>query len=170
MKKSTKGAVAASAAALLLLGSLGTHATWSDDGTIDGTSLASGHLKLLPPDCGQGWLIDGVVFNPATIKLAPGSVVVEVCTFTVDTGGAKLQAKLVAGTPTYASATGLSAALTTTATYKDEAGDPVTNDTVFEDGDKITARIEVTLPTSVDGAVQDLSATLEDVTVTATQA
>lgn len=46
MKKSTKGAVAAGAAAVLLLGGAGSLAYWTDTATVNGGTLSSGSIEL----------------------------------------------------------------------------------------------------------------------------
>ena len=53
MKKSTKGAVAAGAAAVLLLGGAGTLAFWNADGTAEGGTLTAGTLELTDLTCGN---------------------------------------------------------------------------------------------------------------------
>ena len=170
MRKSTKGGLAAAAAALLLFGGLGTRATWSDGGTISGTDVGAGHLKLINANCG-GWLISGNLFDPATIKIVPGSVLTQVCTFEVDAVGVNLKASLSVTAPGFSTANGLTGVLNTAATYVDQAtGSPIDALTQLSDGDIIEATLTVTLPTSADNTIQDLTATLNDVTVTASQA
>jgi alternate signal-mediated exported protein len=157
VKKSTKGGLAAAAAVLLLIGGMGTRASWSDNGVVPGTAMNAGHLKLVNADC-DGWLISGNLLDPATIKIAPGNVLTQVCTFEVDALGVDLKANLSVTAPSFQT------------TFKDDAGDAIVpDDTVLNDGDVITAKLTVTLPSTVGNAVQDLSATLQDVTVTATQ-
>lgn len=57
MNKATKGAVAAGAAGILLLGGAGTFALWEDNASITGGTVSTGHLDLavaaghLGPDC-----------------------------------------------------------------------------------------------------------------------
>ena len=169
MKKSTKGGLAAAAAVLLLIGGMGTRASWSDNGVVPGTAMNAGHLKLVNADC-DGWLISGNLLAPATIKIAPGNVLTQVCTFEVDALGVDLKANLSVTAPTFQTTNGLTTALQTSATFEDGDGDDIVpDDTVLNDGDVITATLTVTLPSTVGNAVQDLTATLQDVTVTATQ-
>jgi alternate signal-mediated exported protein len=170
MKKTTRGTLAAAAAALLLFGGIGTHATWTADHAIDGTDVGVGHLKLINADCGDGWLIGADPFDPATIKVVPGTVLKLMCDFEVDALGANLKANLAVTTPSLTGDTDLASALTTSATYEDALGDPIAATTDLSDGDVVQATIKVTLPDTVDNAVQDLSATLGDITVTVTQA
>lgn len=172
MKKSTKGAMAGSAAALLLMGGLGTHATWSDGDSVPGTALGVGHLSLLQLGC-NGWLISGTASDPASVKIAPGGELTQVCTFEVDAVGANLKATLSVTSTSYdAGSDGdLTALLETDATYEDAVThNPIGATTQLEDGDTIEATITVTLPATADESIQDLNATLDSITVTATQA
>lgn len=78
MKKSTKGALAASAAGVLLLGGAGSLAFWSESQTTDAGTLASGDLTLSAVTC-AGW-VEGAA---AIIKIVPGDVVTNDCTATL---------------------------------------------------------------------------------------
>lgn len=170
MRKSTKGALAAGAAALLLFGGMGTRADWSDDGTVGGTDIASGHLKLVNASCG-GWKIGADVFDPTTIKIVPGSEITQICTFEVDAVGHNLKATLSVTAPSFSAANGLTSELTTAATYEDNVtAAAIDTTTQLSDGDVIKATVTVTLPDTVGNTIQDLTATLDSVTVTATQA
>ena len=101
MNKTTKGALAAGAAGVLLLGGVGTLAFWTDTETATGTGINSGHLKLTLPDCGEGWLLDGetTTFVPATDLLVPGDTLTKVCDYTVDAAGDHLAATFTATGP-----------------------------------------------------------------------
>ncbi|ABL83735.1 MULTISPECIES: alternate-type signal peptide domain-containing protein [unclassified Nocardioides] len=170
MRKSTKGALAAGAAALLLFGGMGTRAGWSDDGTFTGTDIGTGHLNLINATC-NGWKIGASAFDPATIKIVPGSVLTQVCTFEVDAVGTNLKATLSVTAPSFATANGLTGVLTTAATYVNNAdSSPIDATTQLADGTVIKATMTVTLPASADNTIQGLTATLDNVTVTATQA
>lgn len=168
MRRSTKGALAGSAAALLLMGGVGTHATWSDGDSVPGTTLGAGHLSLTDVEC-NGWLINGDLADPTSVKIAPGAELTQVCTFAVDALGAGLKATLSVTNPTVSGDNDLAAALTADATYEDEQGQTIATTTELGNGDEITATITVTLPSGVDESVQDLDATLDSITVTATQ-
>lgn len=175
MKKSTKGAVAASAAVLLLLGGWGTHASWTDNKTVTGTDVGTGTLAL-NGTC-DGWLLkidtsdpSPVSFDPSVLKLGPGNILTRHCTFTIDTGGAKVTADFSTsgGGLTGADAATLASNLNISTDYTDSAGVAIPGSTTFADGDEINADITVTLPAGVDSTVQNLAATLQDITVTAT--
>lgn len=172
MKRTTKGALAGGAAAVLLLGGAGTLAFWTDTQTIDGTDIASGHLKLVSPDC-TGWLLDGgAAFT--TQLLVPGDSLTQVCDYTVDTAGEHLAATFTATGPT--DITG-SAALVDeigfAAAYKVNTVAVGATDVAIVDGDIVTATLTVTWPTGVldndSNVLAGLTASLADVTVVATQ-
>jgi alternate signal-mediated exported protein len=169
MKKTSKGVLAGAVGVLLLGGAVSTHATWTDDGVISGTTIGAGHLKLVNAQC-NGWLINGNLFDPATIKLVPGSVLTQVCTFEVSALGADIKANLSVTAPQFQSANGLTAALQTSATYRDASTNaPIDASTALVDGEVVKAALQVTLPSLVGNAVQGLTATLQSITVTATQ-
>lgn len=171
MKKSTKGTLAASAAAVLLLGGFGTHAAWSDGTTVGGTDINTGHLALINASCGAWKIGTGTLtdFNVSTL-LVPGDVLTRVCTFEVDVAGA-VNAKLSVSAPTVLDHSGnLVSAVTPTATFEDVSDPanvvPVSSGDTLTDGESVEATITVNVPSS---APQDLVGHLNDITVTATQ-
>ncbi len=87
MKKTTKGALAAGAAAVLLMGGVGTLAFWTDTATTTGTTISAGHLDLTDGACGAGWVLDGG--TPYTNQvLVPGDTLTKSCSYTLDIAGA----------------------------------------------------------------------------------
>jgi alternate signal-mediated exported protein len=88
MKNSTKGAIAAAAAGVLLLGGAGTLAYWTDTASVDGTTINSGHLKLDASACNSAaWQLDGP--TPYTNqKLVPGDTLTKNCNVVIDAAGA----------------------------------------------------------------------------------
>lgn len=175
MKRSTKGAIAGSVAALLLMGGVGTHAGWSGGDSVPGTALGSGHLSLTRLGC-DGWLINGSVADPGTVRIAPGATLTQVCSFVVDAVGANLKATLSLTQPTVSATDptkpgdgAFVTALSAQATYKDALGNTIGTTTKLSDDDKITATITVTLAQDATDAIEDADAALASVTVTATQ-
>jgi alternate signal-mediated exported protein len=175
MRKSTKGAVAASAAAMLLIGAWGTQASWSDDQVLPSTAIGTGHLNLTG-SC-DDWLIkvdladpELVAFDPDLMKLAPGDLLQLSCEFTVDALGVNVSAKLSASTPQLSGddALGIVHALEIGQTYTKEDGSTIGTTTVLNDGDVIDALLTVSVPATITDA-QDLTAVLDAITVTATQ-
>ena len=178
MKKSTKGALAAAAAGSLLLGGAGSLAYWTDASTVGGNKITAGHLALSDANCG-GWTLGdtaATAFNPTTGRIVPGEVLTRVCTFTVDAKGARMRAEFDVSAPDFAAASdgNIVDELDVTATYDVTRGaatsSSVTMPAVIQNNDVITATIKVTF--DYDATVQDsqdLSATLNDITVTAKQ-
>lgn len=83
MKKSTKGSLAAGAAAVLLLGGAGSLAFWSDSDTIDGGTITAGSLTLSAVTCGADWLEAAVPTPVAVTTIVPGDTVTKTCTGTL---------------------------------------------------------------------------------------
>ena len=173
MNRTTKGALAGGAAAVLLLGGAGTLAFWTDTEVVTGTDIDSGHLQLVSPTC-TGWLLDGGAAY-TTQLLVPGDTLTQVCSYTVDATGSHLTASFDATAP--AGLTGdaaLLAELSFTDTYKVNTIVSGDTDVPIVDNDVVEATLTITWPY---GTVADndsnvllgLSASLADVTVVATQ-
>ena len=168
MKQATKGALAAGAAGSLLLGGAGSLAYWTDTGTVDGSSISSGHMSLTENGC-DGWKLDGgAAYTTQTI--VPGDSLTQVCTFTLNAQGDHLTASFGVATPTWATANGLTAELTKSAVYQVGATTVSSFPAAVVNGDTITATVTVTFPTtSTVDTSYDLTAILNDITVTVTQ-
>jgi alternate signal-mediated exported protein len=173
MNKTGKGALAVSAAGVLLLGGAGSLAFWNSTQTVSGTDIATGHLKLTSPSCGSGWLLDGgAVYT--TQLLVPGDTLTKICTFTVQTSGAHLTADLDTSDPAMSGDQALLDELHATATYKQNGSAIGSSDVAVANNDVIQATITVAWPygAGVDNdsnVLSGLSATLDTITVTATQ-
>ena len=170
MKKSTKGALAAGSAMVLLTGAAGTLAYWTDEKSAEGTTIGAGHLKLGDPSC-VGWTLDDDAAYLAQ-KLVPGDELTQVCTFNVDTDGDHLAATFDVSTPSLTGGAPLIEELDVNASY--EVNDvAATVPAEIVDGDVITATIVVTWDYGVEdndsNVVPGLQAVLDDITVTATQ-
>lgn len=83
MKKTTKGALAAGSAAVLLMGGAGTLAFWSDTGNADAGTITAGEFDLGDVVCGDDWL-EG---TDAITLLVPGDTVTKTCTGTLSITG-----------------------------------------------------------------------------------
>lgn len=115
MEKSTKAALAAGAAAVLLLGGgAGTIAFWTDSATVNGGEITHGTLAIEPgaidggtddaAACDADWVhadagaTPGYTGQPAVGEVVdlvvPGDVIEKSCTFTVTATGDHLQATL----------------------------------------------------------------------------
>ena len=180
MKKSTKGALAAAGAAALLVGGAGTLAFWTDDETVPGGTIDAGHLALVTDGTNAGcgdWELDSGEQAPVTWAdgdpLVPGDVLTKECLFTIDAEGNHLRATVAASTP---NTTGtLAAGLAVDATDITVAGVADTEFTESDDGAAlgVTVTVEFTDPGVSDNTYNDpatdVSAVLDDITVTATQ-
>ena len=174
MKKSTKGALAASAAGALLLGGAGSLAFWTDAVNVPGTSIASGELSLSTPDCGAGWQLDGTpTTNYTNQLLVPGDTLTETCTFTVDAKGSHITADFDVTGGSFTGAPALVAEITPSATYEVNGTSVGTTGVSVQDGDTVTADITITCPLGVENNASNvpggLTASLSDITITATQ-
>lgn len=83
MKKTTKGALAAGAAAVLLTGGAGTLAYWSDTGNADAGDINAGSFDLGDVTCDADWK-EG---TEAVALLVPGDKVTKTCTGTLSITG-----------------------------------------------------------------------------------
>jgi alternate signal-mediated exported protein len=180
MKNSMKGALAAGAAAVLLLGGAGSLAYWSDSATVNGGVISSGSLTLDAGTCDAGWT--HVVGGAAVVEVVPGDAIAKDCRFTIGAAGDNLSAlPTTPGAVTYTvTPTSPSLSLDVAATY-DIAGAVIDQTSVItedNDGDTLVAHIVVTMPfgSAEDAATpinindtQGLTATLDGLQVTLTQ-
>jgi alternate signal-mediated exported protein len=188
MKRSTKGALAASAAGILLLGGATTLAYWTADGEANGGSITAGTLTLSDGTCDAAWTYAaGAPGAGNTVALfVPGDVITKKCTFAVGATGDNLKAAVGApSTVTYTSVpAGTSLDLTANTTFA-ITGTPTgrvlangDNVTSADGGQTITATFVVTIPFGTDETattkvnsndMQGIAATLDKLTVTLTQ-
>jgi alternate signal-mediated exported protein len=178
MNKSTKGAIAAAAAGVLLLGGAGTLAYWTDSGTVAGGDIDAGTLTLSSPSCGS-WTYDngedanGATFTPGTSLLVPGDAVSKTCTTTLTATGEHMRGTIVASAPNDISPFQVAVGSITDATT------PLSGSTFTEanSGHNLSVTVTVTFPdngdpggpASGDNAFKLASATLDAITLTATQ-
>jgi len=181
MKKTTKGALAAGAAAVLLMGGAGSLAYWTDSGTITSATIASGNMSMTDPDCSGGWVYAAGAAGAgnAVTAFVPGDVVSETCTFAVNGTGDNLSATLTApDTVAITSPTGTSLTATVAAAYS-IGGAALTSPatiTSAQFGQTVTATVTVTFPYGTDetGTVntndtQNIQAQLDDIAITLQQ-
>lgn len=135
MNKTTKGALAAVAAGVLLSGGAGSLAYWHAQQDVGSASIDSGHVTLSAPDCttapNHGWQLDnGDVYTPGTTVLVPGDSISKICTMTLDLVGDHIGADLSIDTAALtADGTTLAAELAPSATFTVDGGAyaPITN-------------------------------------------
>lgn len=190
MNKTTKGALGASAAAVLLLGGAGSLAYWTDGATVNGGEVNSGFLTLDNGTCDASFVHgNGLARGTVVKKIVPGDVITKTCTFTIGADGDNLSATLAtAETATLFTKSGNTAeslSLPVDYTYKlDGAAFPDTGVVTDKDKDQVlVATIEVKFPygtpeTVVNGAAvngvndndtQNLLVKLDDLSVTLKQ-
>lgn len=179
MKKSTKGAIAAAGAAVLLLGGAGSLAYWTDQGSANGGALTTGNMALSDGTCAGDWTYaNGGDAGGTVTTIVPGDSITKDCTYTVTGSGDHLTANVTApGDVTYTTSGGTPTTmqLTASATY-DLGGTPVANGDSFAitGTQTLTAHIVVTFPYGDASTInandtQDITATLDAITITLTQ-
>jgi alternate signal-mediated exported protein len=166
MDKSTKGALAAAAAGLLLVGAAGSLAYWNATGSVNGGSIDSGKLALINPGP-QTWTLNG---NPASgsVVIVPGDELVFSGSFEIDAAGDNLQADVGV---TGGGGSGTLASYVTTDVEAAISGTPVTQVTAANDGDTIDVQASIDFPfgSSADNASQSKTLDLSDIAITLTQ-
>lgn len=174
MKKTTKGALAAGSAAVLLMGGAGTLAFWTDSVTTEGTEIASGHLSLDLESC-DGWTLDGGDAY-TTQLLVPGDTLTQECEYTLDIAGEHLRQvdfdvtlpSDVTGAAALIDEIGVTAGVTLNGAPQADA-----TNVAVADGDSVVVSIEIAWPYGVEdndsNVVGGLSAALNDITVVVTQ-
>lgn len=177
MKKSTKGALAAGAAAFLLLGGAGTLAYWTDDATVDGGTVDSGSIELVNVACATSWTYDdGSTTGITTVsKIVPGDTVVKQCTGDLVLDGDHIGASVDISQASLTSLKGLQDELSVDAALTDPAGGTVTGAGTHA----VTIDITVDFPygtvsspdptTGADNDSQIDTATLDAITLVAVQ-
>ncbi|WP_435771040.1 alternate-type signal peptide domain-containing protein [Nocardioides sp. SYSU DS0651] len=186
MRKTTKGALAAGAGGLLLLGGAGTLAYWSDTTTVDGGDITTGHLRITDAETCSGWTLDAdedaasAAFDPATDTLVPGDVISRTCDVVLEAAGEHLRATVTAtpGTSTdlFTATPGLTLAVAQVAASSDGGVTPfvtLSPQEVTEANDGDTLRVTTTVTFSAaaqdPATTQDITSALADIALTVTQ-
>lgn len=182
MKKTTKGALAAVAAGVLLMGGAGSLAYWSDTATVDGGAITTGELALGDATCDADWAyaVGNAGAGTTATLIVPGDTVAKQCTFTVTATGDNLQATLTTPTTVDVTETPGAASLQAdvSAAYAIGGAAIPASITSANDGQTVTATIEVAFPFGTDddattpvnvNDTQDIVATLDTIEVTLTQ-
>lgn len=182
MNKSTKGAVAAAAAGVLLLGGAGSLAFWTGSSSVPASTITAGELKLGAANC-AGWTFvnaGGAAFDPATDRVVPGDSVTRLCTIPITAIGKNLSANLTLPTANITK-TPTDANFTASATYKvGTAPGTAASKTTITSADNaanVYATITVTFPYGTDSTTnaqngngtQKATAALDALAVVATQ-
>lgn len=180
MQPTTKGALAAAAAACLLLGSAGSLAYWSGGAVADVGGFSSGKLGITAVGCDAAWTYaSGSAKGAAVTTVVPGDAITKNCVFTVSAQGDHLRATPTVPAAVPVTVTGASTpttlSLPVAATY-DVNGTAVTTGgslTQANDGQKLTAHLTVRFPygtpTLNGNDTQRLAAKLSTLTVSLAQ-
>jgi alternate signal-mediated exported protein len=171
MKKSTKGAVAAAAAGILLLGGAGTLAFWSADVDLPGGTFTAGELKLVEPECSD-WTLDdeeeapGVVVDDDTL-FVPGDSITQTCTATIIATGEHLRATVGVTGAEIGDEAGPYVTVDSDATIGGNSN--VTEITEANDGDAVSMTVTLTFNEGSGNETQGESVTLSDYALSLTQ-
>lgn len=180
MKKTTKGALAASTAAVLLLGGAGSLAYWNTEGTVAGGGFSTGDLELDFADCDRAsWTvvneIEGVRtpdVDLTTFKVVPGDVFTKTCTIKVVSVGDNIRAVLGVTDGTATPTAGFDTDDYEVTSSFLLAGAPLTEVDESNNDDLIDVELTVDFPigSAIDNDSKNQTLTLSDFTVAATQA
>lgn len=172
MNKATKGAVAAGAAAVLLLGGLGSFALWQDTESVGGGAINSGELNFEPTATPGVWtdISEGgsVVIgpDPSGYLIVPGDVLTYTNSYTVNSAGENIEATITADFSQVTGDPALAAALNTTVAV--DGGAALPNGSAVElPLTSPTQTIAVTVTITFDQATTDLVAQNETVNLNA---
>lgn len=158
MQKTTKGALAAGAAALLLAGGAGTFAAWqATGGQSGGEDVTTGHLRVtqVPESASWTWQTPGKVgepFAPGSDTLSPGDSVRFTAQYRLDIEGTNLSAQLVAES-------GTTGTLPDTVTWTPDAGNELNGLTKAADDESVVT-VGGTLAFD-ESATADMDATVD---------
>lgn len=161
MKKSTKGALAASAAGVLLLGGAGSLAYWTDNQPVDGGTIASGSLTLSAITCDAAWKEGALTVT----TIVPGDTITKSCTGTLTLVGDHIGATVALDAD---SVTAVEAAFNDEVTISSTLTEPAAAITSAGAHD-VTVSISAAFATTATNVSQSVTQTLNDLELTATQ-
>lgn len=119
MNKAIKGAIAAGAAGILLMGGAGTYAVWSDTKNIDAAAVATGELTLALTGTAPAWTYSGGSTAVSSNGIVPGDVIKSTQQVTITAKGDNIAGQLTVGALGGTLPEGVTAAVTTTETDAD---------------------------------------------------
>ncbi|WP_332643206.1 alternate-type signal peptide domain-containing protein [Aeromicrobium sp.] len=169
MNRSTKGAIAAAAAAVLLLGGAGSLAYWTADGDVDGGTVTAGTLTLTDLDCDATWT-EGADTDVQLI--VPGDTITKECTGDITMTGDHISADVEIDDSSVATAEAAFNIATTSGDAVDITAGLTGGGTVSASG-PVSVTITVAWPygASADNDAQGVSTSaLDDLVVNAVQA
>ena len=172
MNNTIKGAAAAAAAGILMLGGYGTLAQWGDEAAMNGGSVNAGQLKLSDATAGVWTDVGGTV--PVTIasiadyKVVPGDVLTYETSAQISASGANLSATLAADPATVTGDAELRAAMGV-ATAVTIGTLPVTEISEANNGQTADVKVTFTFSEAATDASQLQSLHLADFKLALTQ-
>ncbi|MFF1555569.1 alternate-type signal peptide domain-containing protein [Rhodococcus erythropolis] len=161
MKKTTKGTLAVGAAAILLMGGMGSLALWNDSEAAPADTITNGELDIalvgeagvwtdISPDSNAPGVID-----PAVFRMVPGDVLQYDASFLISADGDNLAATITADQQSITRSAGLTELNTPVVVTALVNGEelPATTITEANDGDTVDVRITLTFDPSTAGQV-----------------
>jgi alternate signal-mediated exported protein len=167
MNKATKGAIAAGAAGILLLGGAGTFALWSETAAISAGNVSTGELSLALTDTAGVWTHEGGVTPVTVAGIVPGDVVTSTQQAVITASGDNIAGKFEVGTVSGALPIGVTASVTTVETEDDLTG---TGSLLsFATAGEYSVDVVITLTFNTTGTTSQLEAiNPDDLTLTLT--
>ena len=151
MNKTTKGALAAGAAGILLLGGAGSYALWTDSETVQGGTITAGNLDISPvaagvwTDVSPGGVKTPGNLNISTFRMVPGDVLQYKASYKVLADGENLRATIAADPQTITRSGELTAANTPVSLVTTYNGAALANNQITEADDGRTVDVTVTV-------------------------
>jgi len=165
MKKSTKGALAAGSAAVLLLGGAGSLAYWTADGAVDGGTITAGSLTLTDVTCDADWVEGTTVIT----TIVPGDTVTKQCTGTLTLVGEHIGATVALDTSSVAAVeTAFNNEITVTATMTSPAA-TITAPGTYDVTVSLSVAFDGPGATNTTNTVPGTTSDLDQLSLTATQ-
>jgi alternate signal-mediated exported protein len=121
MNKATKGAIAAGAAGILLLGGAGTFAVWSDTAAISAGNVSTGELSLALTGTAGAWTYAGGA-TTVTEGIVPGDVITSTQEAVITASGDNIAGSFTVGTLAGPLPAGVTASISTVETEADLTG------------------------------------------------
>lgn len=169
MNRSTKGAIAAAAAAVLLLGGAGSLAYWTADGDIAGGDIDAGTLTLSTPTCDPWEFENGDAYTDGVSQIVPGDTLTRLCESELVAAGDHIGADLTFDSAAFTASNGLTDELDPSVVFTVDGGAyaPITAAGTYDIG----ATVTVDFPYGVEDNDSNggLSATLDAITIAAVQ-
>lgn len=167
MNKATKGAIAAGAAGILLLGGAGTFALWEDTAAISAGNVSTGELSLALTGTAGAWTYEGGE-STVTEGIVPGDVITSTQEAVITASGDNIAGSFTVGTLAGPLPTGVTASISTVETEADLTG---TGSLLsFATAGEYSVDVVITLAFDTTGTTsQGATIDLDDLTLTLTQ-